>query len=135
MSGPMPTSRRAFMTGAAAVSAMVPLGGRTAWAAEAPQRRLVPREVFFGDPDKTWARLSADGVHLAYIAPMDGVRNLWVAPLDDLAAGRPVTRATDRPISNYYRWAFSHRHLVFFQERQGDENWRASSVDIQTGAI
>jgi hypothetical protein len=29
----------------------------------------------------------------------------------------------------------TNRHVVFFEERDGDENWRASSVDIQDGTI
>jgi dipeptidyl aminopeptidase/acylaminoacyl peptidase len=95
----------------------------------------MPRELLFRDPDIVEARLSHDGASIAYIAPVDGVRNLWVAPLDDLTAARPVTRATDRPIGDYVQWAFTNRHIVFFQERDGDENWRASSVDIVDGTI
>jgi dipeptidyl aminopeptidase/acylaminoacyl peptidase len=98
-------------------------------------RPLVPREVFFGNPDVSWARLSFNGASVAYLAPVDGVRNLWVAPVRDLKAARPVTRATDRPIGSAFQWAMTHRHVVFFQERDGDENWRASSVDIGSGAI
>ena len=63
------------------------------------------------------------------------MNNLWVAPLTDLAAARPVTRVTDRNIGSYYRWAYTSRHLVFFRERDGDENWRAASVDITNGTV
>jgi hypothetical protein len=63
------------------------------------------------------------------------VRNLFVAPLPDLGAARAVTHATDRNLSTCFRWAHTNRHLVFFQERDGDENCRASSVDIAEGAI
>ena len=49
------------------------------------------------------------------------------------AAGDP--RHRPQSVGNYYRWAHTNRHLVFFQERDGDENWRASSVDIASGAI
>jgi len=96
---------------------------------------LIPRETFFGDPDVARAQMSFDGKWVAYIAPVDGVRNLWVAPLGDLAAARPLTRATDRPISFFFQWAFTNRHVIFFQERDGDENWRASSVDIHDGTV
>ena len=101
----------------------------------AQQAGLVARRVFFDNPDYSNVRVSPDGQHLAYLAPVDGVSNLWVAPVADPAAARPVTRVTDRNIGIYFRWAYTNRHLVFFQERDGDENWRASSVDIANGAI
>ena len=45
---------------------------------------LIPREVLFGNPEKVAPRLSPDGERLAYLAPKDGVMNvwsvLWVAP-------------------------------------------------------
>jgi len=128
-------SRRRFLAGAAAGILLPGAPPRSRAAAQTGARPLVPREVFFGNPDISWARLSWDGAWLAYIAPVDGVRNLWVAPLNDLAAARPVTRATDRPIGNFFQWAFTNRHIVFFQDRDGDENWRASSVDVADGAV
>jgi len=71
---------------------------------------------------------------LSYLAPLDGVRNLWVAPLDAPNDARPLTRATDRDIKWDYHWAYSNRHLVFFRDHDGDENWRAASVDMASGA-
>jgi dipeptidyl aminopeptidase/acylaminoacyl peptidase len=116
--------------------AALPVLRRAAWGAPEPAgRALVPREVFFGNPDVTWVRLSPDGAWLAYIAPVGGVRNVWVAPLGDLAAARPITHVTPRPIGGYFRWAFTSRHIVFFEDHDGDENWRASSVDIRDGRI
>jgi hypothetical protein len=132
----IPSSRRRFLAGSASVAAGLLLP-RTTHSQPAPGRPLVPRETFFGDPDVTVtsAHLSFDGAWVAYIAPVDGVRNLWVAPVGDLGSARPLTRATDRPISSFAQWAYTHRHVVFFQERDGDENWRASSVDIHDGTI
>jgi len=125
-----PLTRRSFLRGALSVAALlrVPM-------ADATTRPLIPRAVLFGNPDITSVRLSYDGTMLAYIAPREGVRNLWVAPLDDLQAARPVTREQGRGISSFFQWAFTHRHVVFFQDHDGDENWRASSVDIASGTI
>jgi hypothetical protein len=78
---------------------------------------------------------SPDGWHLSWLAPVDRVRNLFVARIDDLASGRPVTRVTDRNIAPFYRWAQTNSHIIFFQERDGDENWRASSVNIRNNAV
>src|SRR2546427_7204107 len=131
---PIPSSRRHFLAGAASLGLGLVLP-RRAWPAQERARPLVPRETFFGDPDVAWAQLSFDGASVAYIAPVDGVRNLWVAPVGDLGAAKPLTHATDRPIGFFFQWAYTNRHVVFFQERDGDENWRASSVDIRDGTI
>jgi dipeptidyl aminopeptidase/acylaminoacyl peptidase len=128
------SSRRRFLVGSASVTAGLVLP-RLAHSQRAPARPLVPRETFFGDPDVASAHLSFDGAWVAYVSPVDGVRNLWVAPVGDLGAARPLTRVTDRPIGSFVQWAYTHRHVVFFEERDGDENWRASSVDIHDGTI
>ena len=130
----IPASRRHFLAGAVSVTAGLFLP-RPARSARESARALVPRETFFGDPDVAGAQLSFDGASLAYIAPVDGVRNLWVAPVGDLGAAKPLTRATDRPISYFFQWAHTNRHVVYFQDRDGDENWRASSVEVRDGTV
>ena len=57
---------------------------------------LIPRTVLFGNPDRASVQLSPDGAHLAWLAPLDGVLNVWVAPRDDLAGG-PPGHARHRP--------------------------------------
>jgi dipeptidyl aminopeptidase/acylaminoacyl peptidase len=129
----IPIDRRDFLRHAAALGVTLPFAPfERAVAAEA---ELVARKVFFDNPDVGSVRISPDGENLAWLAPIGGVRNLFVAPLSDPGAARAVTHATDRNLSTFYRWAHTSRHLVFFQERDGDENWRASSVDIVSGAI
>ncbi|MBR0874603.1 S9 family peptidase [Bradyrhizobium tropiciagri] len=131
---PAPIDRRRFIASAATLGATLPFAGLLG-AARGQARDLVARRVFFDNPDYINVRLSPDGTQLSWIAPLDGVNNLWVAPLDDLKVARPVTRATDRNISNYYRWGYTNRHIVFFRDRDGDENFRAASVDIAGGEI
>ena len=130
----IPSSRRSFLAGSASLTAGLLLPRRAA-SQPAPARSLVPRETFFGDPDVASAQLSFDGAWVAYVAPVDGVRNLWLAPVGDLAAARPLTRVTERPIGSFFQWAYTNRHVVFWEERDGDENWRASSVDIGDGTV
>src|SRR5258707_2823124 len=129
-----PIDRRDFLQRAAILGTMLPLMGLPR-PAQAQQADLVARRVFFDNPDYSNVRVSPDGRHLAYVAPVDGVNNLWVTEIADPAAARPVTRVTDRNIGSYFRWAHTNRHLVFFRERDGDENWRAASVDIADGKI
>ncbi len=92
---------------------------------------LIPRTTFFGNPDKTAPRISPDGTKLSYLAPVEGVINVWVGPVDDPDQAKPVTFATHRGISNY-NWAFTSNHILYIQDEGGDENWRIYSVDLAT---
>jgi len=96
---------------------------------------LIPRSVLFGNPERTSPQISPDGGSLAWIAPRDGVLNLWVAPVSeagvDWAAARPVTEDTDRGI-RAFAWARDGRHVLYVQDVGGDENWRLYDVDPQS---
>jgi len=95
---------------------------------------LIPRQVLFGNPDRASVALSPDGVHIAYLAPREGVLNVWVAPRKDLAVARPMTRDTGRGI-RFYGWAYTNRHILYIQDKNGDENWRLYSVDLTTDEV
>jgi Tol biopolymer transport system component len=101
---------------------------------------LIPREVLFGNPERTSPRISPDGTQLAWIAPRDGVLNVWVAPIGasgpsgvDWDAATVVTDDTDRGI-RVFAWARDGRHLLYSQDTGGDENWRLYDVDMETMA-
>ena len=93
---------------------------------------LIPREVFFGNPDKIAPCLSPDGTWISYLAPVDGVMNVWVGPVDDPDLAEPVTSDTDRGISSYF-WAYTNEHILYTQDQAGEENWRVYSVTLETG--
>jgi dipeptidyl aminopeptidase/acylaminoacyl peptidase len=95
---------------------------------------LIPRKVFFGNPDKASVQISPDGAHIAYLAPLDGVLNVWVAPREDPDAARPVTNDTGRGI-RFYTWAYTNKHILYVQDLGGDENWRLYSVDLDSGTV
>jgi dipeptidyl aminopeptidase/acylaminoacyl peptidase len=128
-------SRRYFLRRAVALGAGWSLSRVAASAVTQGEPALIPRRLLFVQPDYSHVRVSPDGTRLAYLAPLNGVRNLFVAPVSEPRTGRPVTRVTDRDIGTRYEWALNNRHLVFFQERDGDENWRASSVEIATAKL
>ena len=48
-----------------------------------PEVPLIPRTVLFGNPDRDQVLLSPDGAYLSFVAPHDGVLNIWVAPPTD----------------------------------------------------
>ena len=95
---------------------------------------LIPRKLLFGNPDKTQARISPDGQRLSYLAPVNGVLNVWVGPVDNPMAARPVTNDTKRGI-RFHGWAYTSKHIFYLQDKGGDENWRISGVDLESGAV
>ena len=93
---------------------------------------LIPREVLFGNPDKVSVQLSDDGSKISYLAPVNGVLNVWVGPADGPVKAEPVTRDTNRGIRSYF-WAYNNQHIMYIQDQAGDENWRVYSVNLTTG--
>ena len=59
----------------------------------------------------------------------------WVAPIDDVANARPFTQVADAGIAAELFWMPNNRHVLFFREQDGDENWRTYRVDLQDGGI
>ena len=96
---------------------------------------LIPRRVLFGNPERVSPHISPDGTRLAWIAPHEGVLNVWVAPMGgdgvDWPGAQVVTDDTDRGI-RMFAWAHDGRHLLYLQDTGGDENWRLHDVDLAT---
>src|SRR5271166_2558957 len=59
---------------------------------------LIPRKVLLGNPSRLNPKLSPDGKSLAWLAPVDGVMNIWAAPTDAISEARPITNTIGRPI-------------------------------------
>ncbi|NNM76220.1 S9 family peptidase [Sphingomonas sp. ID1715] len=94
---------------------------------------LIERAKLFGNPTRAQGRISPDGRWLSWLAPRDGVMNLWLAPAGDPADARPMTAETARPIGQYL-WAPDSRSLLYVQDKGGDENFLLYRVDIESGA-
>lgn len=101
-------------------------------ATPAPSVPLIPRADLFGNPQKAGAQVSPDGRWLSWTAPVNGVMNVWVAPVDKPAEARAVTAATDRPIRMYF-WSGDSQHLLYVQDQGGDENFRLYGVAMKDG--
>ena len=97
----------------------------------APAAPLIPRADLFGNPEKAGPQISPDGKYLSWLAPVNGVLNVWVAPTGDPPAAKSVTHDKVRGIRNYF-WAYDNHHVVYLQDVGGNENFHAYSVNIST---
>jgi len=93
---------------------------------------LIPRSVLFGNPEKVSPQISPDGKLLAYIAPHNGVLNVWIrsfAVNDERIDERVVTNDTKRGIRMFF-WRKDSAHIIFIQDQDGDENWHIYQTEI-----
>ncbi|MEO8377370.1 MAG: prolyl oligopeptidase family serine peptidase, partial [Candidatus Sumerlaeota bacterium] len=95
---------------------------------------MIPRKVFFDNPDRASVQISADGRHISFLAPLDGVLNVWVAPLDNPGAAEAITADKGRGIRSYF-WSFNNGQIIYLQDKAGDENWRVYTVDIASHVV
>ena len=93
---------------------------------------MIPRQVLFGNPEKSMARISPDGEYLSYLAPVAGVLNVWIAEVEDPDSARPITRDEERDIRDY-TWTYDGQHILYYQDARGDENWHVYATNIATG--
>src|SRR3954451_4241642 len=97
--------RRGFVAAAGASA----LAGRAAAQTPPP---LIPRHLLFAPPERARATISPDGTKIAFLAPLNGVQNVWVAPLDSPTAARALTKIEDRDVSKDICWPQDNRHIV-----------------------
>jgi dipeptidyl aminopeptidase/acylaminoacyl peptidase len=93
-----------------------------------PTTPLIPRNVLFGNPERADPQISPDGTQLGYLAPVDGVLNVWIRTLGK-SDDRAVTADKKRGIRNF-TWQFDNQHVLYTQDVGGDENWRLYQTDI-----
>ena len=93
---------------------------------------LIARAKIFGNPTKTGGRISPDGQWLSWIAPRDGVLNVWVAPVSDPSLARPLTAEKLRPIRTTF-WSPDSKTVLFINDKGGDENFLLYGVDVASG--
>ncbi len=93
---------------------------------------LIPREALFGNPSRTGGAISPNGEWLGYIAPRDGVLNVYVAPRSTPDQARPVTNDRTRGIRGF-SFAYTGNHILYSQDVGGDENFQVFATDLSSG--
>lgn len=95
---------------------------------------LIPREILFGNPQRTSPKLSPDGQYLAFLAPDEkGVLQVWLRTIGQ-SDDHPITQDKKRGIRSF-SWTYQDQQLIYFQDADGDENWHIYSVNIQTNIV
>ena len=95
---------------------------------------LIPRSVIFGNPERAAGQISPDGKYVSFLAPRDGVMNIWVVERGQpLERARPLTHEKIRPVQGY-GWSFNSQDIVYAQDKGGDENFLLYAVNAATGA-
>jgi dipeptidyl aminopeptidase/acylaminoacyl peptidase len=89
--------------------------------------------LLFGNPERVQARLSPDGARMSYLAPRGGVLNIWIATIGQ-GDDRPLTDDKKRGI-HMHTWACDNRHVLYRQDRDGDENWHIYCIDLDDGRV
>lgn len=93
---------------------------------------LINRDLLFGNPERTQGRISPDGSMMSFLAPLDGVLNIWVAPAGDFDAARPITNDTGRGIG-FHTWVWNGDYVLYLQDTGGNENNHVYAVNVETG--
>jgi dipeptidyl aminopeptidase/acylaminoacyl peptidase len=95
---------------------------------------LIPREILFGNPERSRPQLSPDGKYLAYIAPDEkNVLQVWLRTVGQ-ADDRKLTDDKKRGIRMYF-WTYKQEQLIYLQDSDGDENFHLYLVEIQSDIV
>lgn len=95
---------------------------------------LIPRDVLFGNPERTSPQLSPDGTYLTYLAPDErDVLQVWLRTIGQEDDGA-ITADKKRGIRTYF-WANNSRQVIYLQDADGDENWHLYAVSIDTRMV
>ncbi|MDQ7821222.1 MAG: S9 family peptidase [Candidatus Eremiobacteraeota bacterium] len=123
---------RYIVWGLGAMACFFIFAGLAADPAEAGAPPLIPRSLLFGNPARAVPRISPDGTRLAYLAPHQGVLNVWVKTLgktDDAV----VTGDRKRGI-HVFLWQGDSAHILYMQDNDGDENYHIFQTELATKA-
>jgi dipeptidyl aminopeptidase/acylaminoacyl peptidase len=114
-----------LMCGPLAQSQPAPSSSATA----VPAASLIPRAALFGNPSRAGATISPDGKWIAFLAPRDGVLNIWVAPTGAIDKAKPLSAETDRPIGGF-NWSPDSSRILYLQDKGGTEDFQLYGVDL-----
>ena len=95
---------------------------------------IIPKQVLFGNPEKTALKISLDGSKLSFLAPVNDVLNVFVADVDNPNEATQVTNDTNRGIRSY-GWCYNKDFLFYLQDEGGDEDWHVYVTNLKTKKV
>lgn len=133
----MGTKRIRFWAGAVAalglLATVAACGQRERAPAAAPVAPpTIARADLFGEPVRFGAQLSPRGDRVAFLAPRDGVTNLWVMSVGAMDEARAVTDDRARGVRGF-SWAADSATLLYQLDEQGVGDVRLYAVDAAGG--
>ncbi len=88
---------------------------------------MTPLRDFFRNPEKSHFRISPDGKRIAFLAPFENRKNIFVQERGSTTATR-LTSTTDRDISGFF-WKGNDK-LLYARDFGGDENYHLFLITI-----
>ncbi len=92
---------------------------------------IIPRHVLFGNPEKATGEISPDGKWLGYVAPDEGVLNVFVAPREHPDQAKVITHDRKRGVRSF-SFTYDGKFVLYPQDEGGNENFHLYSVDLAT---
>jgi dipeptidyl aminopeptidase/acylaminoacyl peptidase len=91
---------------------------------------IIDREIIFGNPEITGARISPDGKFIAFRKPYKGTMNIWLKLRDEpFEKARVLTNESARPIGGIF-WSRDSRFIMFNKDNNGDENFNVYAITV-----
>jgi len=96
------------------------------------EKQIIPLEVLLGAPYRACPSISPDGKLVAYLAPYEGVLNLWIMPTDG-GEPRVLTHENELDIDPYYSWTMNGK-ILFRRDPGRAEDFQFYLLDPESGA-
>lgn len=96
--------------------------------------RVIPRSLLFASPTYSEVQISPDGSRIAYLHPLNGVLNVWVAPIGEPTAGVAVTRFDNRPPDSF-QWSADGRFILVMKDVGGEEHSQLWVANLAKGTV
>ncbi|TNE58676.1 MAG: S9 family peptidase [Alphaproteobacteria bacterium] len=93
---------------------------------------LIPRQAFFGNPTRHGPKISPDGTQIAYLAPLDGVMNIWVGPAEQISMAVPITGETRSEIGKV-NWSADGAYLIYNKLAGANKGWHVFATQVANG--
>lgn len=124
--------KTALLAGFALLACAPALAQPATTGAKMSETPLIERAKLFGNPTKAQGRLSPDGKWLSWIAPSNGVLNVWVAPVANPGDARVLTKETKRPIRQHF-WSPDSSMIMYINDVGGNEDFALFGVRVAGG--